>query len=638
MCASIPSAGETRGVPASAPVVQRVEEWLSGRSRLVLGTLVTAAVIFRLLYCLQMAPCPLVHADRIIPDSDNYFFRLWAMHIAAGDWLQREPMYPLNTWMRQASAQALAHDPVLPVRLGLTPDLAYDREEMGSKLWKRWLGGAVYFQEPLYPYLVALTYWLAGENVWYVFVWQLVLGTANVVMIYELARRLHGETAGALAGMLAIAYPVIMFHELTLQRDVLVVTFTLGLAVAMGWVCRLDGKWRWCVFGFMVGISILLKQTFVLYLPLLGLLRIATRRTEIRRRAIAVAAVAAGALIALSPALVRNAMVGVPIFALNASGSTMLPVFHVAGAPPCGFVAQRSVGVILARTDGHILRALAEAVRTHSSIWKFLWLNVRKLAYVWKAYEMPNNVDFYLFRQQAPILRTLALPFWVIPPLALIGLVAERRRLREPGLLLMAALGSIPTMLLATVLSRYRLPLTASLLPFAAVGLICLARMITERRLIPLSITVLAAGPYLVWATGSPPGWEPGRMALAHVELGDRMLSRGAESLAALHYAEAVRLSPTNGPAQLRLGELLTNRGDASAGLPHLEKALQQLQRSAKAHVAISRALIALGRRGEAMAHLQEAVTLQNAPSGTKDLLERLEAGTSPGPRPTLEQ
>ena len=82
--------------------------------------------------------------------------------------------------------------------------------------------------------------------------------------------------------------------------------------------------------------------------------------------------------------------------------------------------------------------------------------------------------------------------------------------------------------------------------------------------------------------------------------------------MAIFYFAEAVRLSPANGPAQLRLGELLVEEEQASKALPHLEAALQEMPRSAEAHLALYHAFVALARPEEAAAHLRRAVSLQS--------------------------
>ena len=66
----------------------------------------------------------------------------------------------------------------------LEPGIAPSPEH---KLWDDWYGQKRFHQEPLYPYLVAATYRLWGDDVRHVFAWQLLLGWETNVLIYLLA-------------------------------------------------------------------------------------------------------------------------------------------------------------------------------------------------------------------------------------------------------------------------------------------------------------------------------------------------------------------------------------------------------------------------------------------------------------------
>ena len=95
-------------------------------------------------------------------------------------------------------------------------------------LWNRWAGGKRYYQGPLYPYLVAVSYTLWAD-VRCVFIWQMVAGLLVNVLIYLLARRLFGELAGTLAWLMACLYAPLLHTELILLRETLVVLAAVGM-------------------------------------------------------------------------------------------------------------------------------------------------------------------------------------------------------------------------------------------------------------------------------------------------------------------------------------------------------------------------------------------------------------------------
>ena len=80
----------------------------------------------------------------------------------------------------------------------------------------KWAGGSTFYQEPLYAYLMAVTYKIFGGDHRWVFLWQLVLGVLTNVLIYLLARRMFGDLVGTVAGALAVLCSPMMFYELIL--------------------------------------------------------------------------------------------------------------------------------------------------------------------------------------------------------------------------------------------------------------------------------------------------------------------------------------------------------------------------------------------------------------------------------------
>jgi 4-amino-4-deoxy-L-arabinose transferase-like glycosyltransferase len=599
-----------------------LEAWLRVRARAVTAVLVGAAVFVRLLLCLQVAAGPLPRVHEIVEGSDNGFFDAWGRRVAAGDLLQAAPFHPMPAWMRHVSREVLAADPAVPVRLGLAPDAGYDPAAMEGRLWDHWLGGATWFQEPAYAYLVGLTYRVTGPDPWHVFAWQLALGVAGVWLVVRLGRRLFSHAAGAAAGALAVLAPVPLFYEVTLLRDALVVVVTLALALLVH-AAPGAGRRGWLGLGVAFGAAALLKQSFLFFPAAMMAWRVAAVRAPLRARLEAAGLVAAGMAAALLPAVARNLAVGVPPLAMNGSAAGMLAVFHSANASPWDLTLTPEFPRILVASGGRPLAALAEAARTHADGWGgMLLLELRKLAYAWHGFESPNNVDFYLFRQGAPVLAWLPATFVVLLPLAAVGLAS--RRALEAWPLLVAVAASVPTLVLAVVLSRYRAPITAALLPLAGAGVVRIAEWIAARRGVPLGAAAALAAAYLAWATGSPAGKEPPARALAYARAGVGALERHEPEYAALNLQEALRLQPGAPQVEARLGQALLAAGDPAGALPHVEAAARSLD-SARMHELHAEVLAALGRADEALAQARAALAKDPGRPTARALLDRLE-------------
>lgn len=523
----------------------------------------------------------------------------------------------MASWMPLVAADALKADPSLAARLGLQPGA--DVTLVERRLWDRWLGEATFFQEPAYPYLVGLTYWLAGPKPWAVFTWQLALGVAGVLLVHALARRLYSHSAALAAGALAVLAPVPLFYEVVLLRDSLVVFVTLALALLMHWAVE-GPRRRWLLLGLAFGLAALVKQTFLALPLLLAGWRLATVRGATRERLAAAGLVIAGMALALSPTVARNLAVGVPALALNGSAGAMLPMFHTSQASP-GFIA---VGEDYVRSmlagGGSPLRTLLAAARTHRDAWHFLALELQKVAFTWHGYEAPNNVDFYLFRQGAPLLGALPARLAVLVPLAAIGLV------RGPGRawpLLLGVAATLAGVVMATALARYRLPVVAALLPLAGAGVVRLGGWIAAFRWRPIALATLATAPYLAWASSEPPGRGP-EVRAAEYRRSSTWFGQQDPALGALCLLEASSLVPPTPQLQAKLGEYLLASGDAEGALQHLSAAAAA-SGAPRIRLLLARALASTGRGAEALIEARAAVAADPATPGGRALLERLE-------------
>lgn len=631
ICRTLRSSISQANSPCDEVPPSSVEGRLRRHPRRVLATLVGAAVFIRLVLCLQVAGGPLPRIYALSPDTDNAFFDAWARRIAGGDVLQRSPWHPMADWMDRVAAKVLSDDPTLPDRLGLAVTPGTDMAQLRSQLWNRWLGGATFFQEPLYPYLVGLTYLLGGPDPWLVYAWQLAVGVLGVLLVHALARRLFSHTAAAAAGVLALLAPVPLFYEVTLLRDGLVFQVTLALALLMHWAVE-GPRRRWFLLGITFGAAVLLKQTFLALPLLLAGWRCFTVRAAPRDRLAVAGLVVAGMALALLPAMIRNAMVGVPLLAINGSAATMLPVLHASGATPFHVNVDQNYARILSTTQGSTLRSLILAAQTHSSFWSLAWLEIQKFTLAWHGFEAPNNVDFYLFRQGAPLLWFLPARFPLLVPLAAAGLATAPRR-SWPLLLTLAV--SLAGIVASTALARYRAPLIASLLPLAGAGVVQLAAWLRARRWVPIGAGLLVSIPYVAWAFSEPPG-RPDRLRAAEYASAAEWFAPRSAPLAAIYLLETDRLSPGSPRVALRLGQLLLASGDAQAALPHIEYGMARVgpKSVVDARLLYARALAADGRLKEAAVVLRAILQAEPGHAEATALLRRIEPGVSPETTP----
>jgi len=395
-----------------------------------------------------------------------------------------------------------------------------------------WLGDRVFYQDPLYPYFLGLLYTLLGDHRVAVTLVQLVLGALVPLLVYDATRRGLGRSAAPVAGLLAAGYlPAIYFEGLILKT-------WLGAALAalalwcMAYALTSSGKRRlwWLGTGMALGLGCLVRGNLLLILPVFIIWRLAApflggeseqpvagrNISSLRRVSVAdPLALLLGATLILFPTAVRNRVVGGEWVLTTAQGG---PNFYLGnnpvnttgryatlpfvGANPKfeekGFTAeaQRRTGRALRPTEvsRYWYTQSLTWMQTHPRAW--LGLTWKKFATYWNAFEVPDNLDYGMYRSDAPVLR-LPLPgYGLVVPLALLGAILLSGRAGWPRGLLLFVVVYASSVVLFFVFSRYRLPMMPALYPLAGHALVDLARRFRRpglRRAVLPWLLILAA-------------------------------------------------------------------------------------------------------------------------------------------------
>jgi hypothetical protein len=128
----------------------------------------------------------------------------------------------------------LRHAPFFRLLMG--DALSYDRWAQRIAAGD-WLGQDVFYQAPLYPYVLAVLYRIFGHDLTIVRVCQIVLGSAACGLMTLAGARLFGRRAGLIAGLLlALCGPAIFFDGLLqkAQDAIDIAQQALGRSLAPG--------------------------------------------------------------------------------------------------------------------------------------------------------------------------------------------------------------------------------------------------------------------------------------------------------------------------------------------------------------------------------------------------------------------
>ncbi len=549
-------------------------------------------------------------------------------------------------------------------------------DSAGYDRWARelaagdWLGSEVFYQAPLYPYLLGVVYAVLGSDVTVVRICQAVLGSASAVLLAAAGGWFFSPRVGIAAGAVLALYAPAIFVDATLQKSVMDVFLLAGLL----WLLSrtLDAAppaRRWVGIGALLGALCLTRENALILVAALGAwlwLERRERRDWLRHAAL----VAAGVAIVLAPVALRNGVVGGE---WHLTTSQFGPNFYIGnGADADGAYRPLRYGRGDAAFERDDATALAEAALGRdltpaavSRYWvgraledisaapgRWLRLLIRKGALTFNAVEAVDTESQYAHEEHS---RPLAATGWLthfgmLVPVAAIGIAAtwpQRRRLLPLYLMLGLYAASVIGFY---VFARYRYPLAPFLVLFAAAGGDHLVRV--ARRRATLARAPLVAAVVLACAVGA--NWPllskdhmraasynnlatayrergdlPRAISLyetavaldesypqAHSNLGSALAADGDLERAIEHYRQAIAADPDTGDLRFNYGNALLNANLFGEAAEQFRFAVEAWPEDAEAYNNLGIALASAGRMAEAAEAFREAVGLD--PTGAR--------------------
>lgn len=527
-----------RGVPDPAQAAR--DTWLpdSRRDRVLLAAILLLALALRVVFVLQMRANP--YFDD--PQLDQHLFVDWARAIARGE--ESRP--------------------------------------------------GVFLTAPLYPWLLGLFFRAFGEDLLAVRLVQAVIGTGTVFLVFLVARRAFDTTVGLVAAFLAAIYWLLLYYDADLLREGPANCANLAGILGVLALSR-RAKPSTCILtGLVFGLSALLRQQVLLFVPLFALWLLLAAR--VRWPLVALFLLSAAAPIA--PITAYNTFVGGDFVVISAEGGHTLwsgnnpDADGVAGVTPdtrgdvlghfedSWAAAERAEGRKLRPSEysAHYVHKTLDFVREHPGTEARLLLRKAWLLLTDWEFGSPEEPRFFAERF-APIVRWLPFGFGAALALAALGLAVSWRgaALRFPvwGYLLVSS----ATVVLFAVSARYRAPMIPLLLVYSACGAVWLARTARARAFGRLAIALACCG--LVYA-GSRSFPVPKDASTANglywLGIAESRAGRTDEAIELLRRSTA--LFPGACSAQTALGVNLYARGRAREAVTALELALDQCPHS----------------------------------------------------------
>ncbi|MFO8058928.1 MAG: tetratricopeptide repeat protein [bacterium] len=386
----------------------------------------------------------------------------------------------------------------------------------------------VFYQDPLYPYFLALVFKITGvpetgmdHPAWLVIrILQVLMGTGAAALVFYAARKLAGPAAAAAALLLFSLYQGLYFYELLLLKTCLATLASAGV-LAAGVACASSAyrKPRWLLLGVLIGTAALLRGNFLAFVPFAMAWAVFLLWRDWKKGLVRAALIIAGAALAVSPATVHNLRKGDLVITTSQAG----PNFYIGNNP----IADGAYVKLPFQESAHpryeardFKKEAAERKGedlTPSEVSRY-WLREGmdwmaqnpgralelygyKLLLMVHRYEIPDNQSFYLVRENlVPSLWICFLSLGMLWAPALAGFIAvgfSDRRWLFVALLLMVYL---LTAAMFYVLSRYRLALTPALAVLAGGYLVWLGRKAREKSALKIIASLAAAALVLVAA------------------------------------------------------------------------------------------------------------------------------------------
>jgi Tfp pilus assembly protein PilF/4-amino-4-deoxy-L-arabinose transferase-like glycosyltransferase len=470
-----------------------------------------------------------------------------------------------------------------------------------------------------YPTILGVLYRLFDASVLAAKAAQLGFGILTSVLTYLVGRDVFDRRSGFVAGLIVAVYAPLIFLEGELLDAGWTALFAIGLIFVTLKTTR-GRRWAWgLAWGPLAAAAILVRATFLPYCFLALVLMAVNAARSDERLPWATVLVAAGTMAVILSCAAYGALSQSGRFTVLPS-SAGLNLFIGNNADQCRTLALRpgldwdlmerlprgqgAVG-IWSESDWFRQRAVDYAV--HSPAFFAAGL-VRKAGALVVSREIPRNVDVYLFRDESQVLRVglwklgpFGFPFGLLLPFAMLGAIAQRRRVPWPMWLM---LGSYAAVLVAVfAVGRYRIALVPPLAILAAAGVMTLAAAFRQRAVRRILISFGLMLPALLLTAA------PWRYCAERLDLRPELTyllaaaheRRDETEAAEQGYRDALRLNPGYFEARHDLGRLLLHAG-------RFAEAAEQLAAAAALrpdHVPLLLDLaVSLGRSGQ----LEQAV------------------------------
>ncbi|MFA5261398.1 MAG: tetratricopeptide repeat protein [Candidatus Omnitrophota bacterium] len=134
-----------------------------------------------------------------------------------------------------------------------------------------WLGDKTFFGLPLYPYFLAVLIRLALGHLEIVRLFHLILGSLNCVLLFAIGKKIFSQRVGVLAAVLAASNFILIYYDWLMMPVTLLISLSLFLLYYLANDLLKDRSREWFLFGLIAGLTALGDGKIIFFISLLAL-------------------------------------------------------------------------------------------------------------------------------------------------------------------------------------------------------------------------------------------------------------------------------------------------------------------------------------------------------------------------------
>ncbi len=469
-------------------------------------------------------------------------------------------------------------------------DVVYYQNWAKEIAYGDWVGEGALKGLPLYPYFLALVYRLALGNWFIVRLVHLVLGSINVLLLFNLTRKIFPRKVSYPTGILMATNLLLIFYDWLMMPVPLLIFIGLVILNSLQTLKPNSPPRQWFFLGIMVGLGILGDGKFLIFLFFLAIYFFLKKKEQsVTRNTNIFLPLIAGIILIVSCVSLRNRMAGgewtfisshsgINFYIGNnpkASGIFENPNFirpdHYGIEEDQRIVAEKILNKKLTYTQAsHFWQQQSfNFIRNHP--WDYLKLLAKKIYSFVTEQEAAYEIDYLL--QQEVRQRWDMNPLSLIFPLSLFGLilVIRRRENVQPINFLLAS--QLIFTLLFFLLDRHRASILPLFIIYETYALVWLAEQL-QRRDYPKFIVgagIVILGIILL----KPQPLAPDMIKFLKLSKAGPIYDEQREfKKAQENYAQALQLRPADANTLYNLGTSLSLEDHYTDAIPIFHRAL----------------------------------------------------------------